>query len=327
MDRTEDDVEYARENQDDLENKNKGAWNYTDVNRICNNLKYAAEYMYDQGFLPEPYPLQIKLDWTEADTMTIEQLNTMIVNNMNNLKSYSRIDLPWNNIALIANMDFNTANQLEQNIHNLATQEPLPPDAHTLEVEFGYGSGVYYANDVVTISSYGQEYEAVFDHWSGDHLENIENATSPITTYTMPHEDIKLTANYHGIVPHKLTIITESGTEEVNMLMGIDKQLIGDPAPFGKVFHHWKVDPEKYEENLYEPAATTTFTMPNENVTIEAVYVDIGKKQLVVINGEGSGEYEYMQKVVVKPTMPEGATFSGWSGDVQYLKDGESVRI
>ena len=41
--RTQADVEYARQNQSDLTNKNKGAWNYTDCNRVCNNLKYAAE--------------------------------------------------------------------------------------------------------------------------------------------------------------------------------------------------------------------------------------------------------------------------------------------
>ena len=47
MNRTNDDVSYARDHQNDLTNKNIGAWNYTDANRVCNNLKYAAEYMYE----------------------------------------------------------------------------------------------------------------------------------------------------------------------------------------------------------------------------------------------------------------------------------------
>ena len=117
-DRTQSDVEYAKQNQADLENKNKGAWNYTDCNRVCNNLKYAAEYMYEQGFLTEPYSMQIKLDWKETDIITYEMLNSMIVNNMNNLKTYSRPDLNWYPIASIANMDYSLSNWLEKNIQN-----------------------------------------------------------------------------------------------------------------------------------------------------------------------------------------------------------------
>ena len=108
--------------------KNIGAWNYTDANRVCNNLKYAAEYMYDQGFLSEPYSMSIKTNWTESDIITYEQLNSMIVQNMNNLKTYSRPDLEWHYVASIANMNYAVANWIEQNIHQLATQLPIPPE-------------------------------------------------------------------------------------------------------------------------------------------------------------------------------------------------------
>lgn len=319
MNRTNDDVSYARDHQNDLTNKNIGAWNYTDANRVCNNLKYAAEYMYEQGFLSQPYSMQIKLDWKETDIMTSESLNSMIVDNMNNLKSYSRPDLTWYPIASIANMDYSIANWLERNIDALATQVPMPPDTYKLTVENGSGSGNYEAETVVTIKANPPETGEVFDRWSGDHLENIGDATSEVTTYTMPNQDITLTANYTGVIPHTLTVTTYTETETVRLAMGDIHYIEADPAPQGKVFHHWVVEPSTYEKNLYEPAASTHFTMPNEDVTLTAFYITKGEKQLVVNNGRGSGWYEYDTYAAVSSNKPTNAIFTNWTGDTQYL--------
>ena len=319
MNRTNDDVSYARDHQNDLTNKNIGAWNYTDANRVCNNLKYAAEYMYEQGFLSQPYSMQIKLDWKETDIMTSESLNSMIVDNMNNLKSYSRPDLTWYPIASIANMDYSVANWLERNIDALATQVPMPPDTYKLTVENGSGSGSYEAETVVTIRANPPETGEVFDRWSGDHLENIGDATSEVTTYTMPNQDITLTANYTGVIPHTLTVTTYTKTETVRLAMGDIHYIEADPAPQGKVFHHWVVEPSIYEKNLYEPAASTHFTMPNEDVTLTAFYITKGEKQLVVKNGRGSGWYEYDTYAAVSSNKPTNAIFTNWTGDTQYL--------
>ena len=319
MNRTNDDVSYARDHQNDLTNKNIGAWNYTDANRVCNNLKYAAEYMYEQGFLSQPYSMQIKLDWKETDIMTSESLNSMIVDNMNNLKSYSRPDLTWYPIASIANMDYSIANWLERNIDALATQVPMPPDTYKLTVENGSGSGSYEAETVVTIRANPPETGEVFDRWSGDHLENIGDATSEVTTYTMPNQDITLTANYTGVIPHTLTVTTYTETETVRLAMGDIHYIEADPAPQGKVFHHWVVEPSIYEKNLYEPAASTHFTMPNEDVTLTAFYITKGEKQLVVKNGRGSGWYEYDTYAAVSSNKPTNAIFTNWTGDTQYL--------
>ena len=319
MNRTFADVAYAREHQNDLINKNIGAWNYTDLNRICNNLKYAAEYMYDRGFLSQPYTMQIKTDWTENDIITYEQLNTMIVNNMNNLKSYSRKDLNWYSIPSIVSMDYSIANRLEFNINALATQEPLPEDTYTLTVINGSGTGEYEVDTEVNIYADPPEEGMIFDHWSGDHLENLDNPTSSVTKYTMPREDATLQANYSGTIPHNLTIITYSQTSYYNLVAGATQHIEADPAPQGKVFHHWEVEPSQYEDNLYEPAATTTFTMPNDVVTLTAVYITKGQKRLEVNNGTGTGWYEYDTYVQVSPSIPAGSTFTNWTGDIQYL--------
>lgn len=317
--RTKADVEYARQHQNDLVNKNIGAWNYTDLNRICNNLKYAAEHMYEQGFLNEPYSMQITLNWTETDIITYETLNSMIVNNMNNLKTYSRPDLSWYPISSIVNMDYILANALERNIHALATQVPMPPDKFTLTVEDGTGSGEYEARTIVSIVANDAPEGMIFSRWSGDHLENIGSATAMITTYQMPYENITLKANYTSAVPHTLKVVTYSGTTTHQLYMGDIHYIEADPAPQDKVFHHWEVTPSEYENKLYEPAATTHFTMPNEAVTLTAVYITRGEKQLKVINGNGSGYYEYDTYAAISSNKPSGATFTQWTGDTQYL--------
>lgn len=319
MDRNYADVEYARTHQNDLVNKHKGAWNYTDLNRICNNLKYAAEYMYEQGFLKEPYSLNVKTDWTEKDIITLEALNTMIVNPMNNLKTYSRPDLNWNPITSIVNMDYTTANWLERNIHRLATQVPMPPDKFKLTVENGSGSGEYEARTIVTIKADAAPEGMIFDYWSGDHLENIGSATAMITTYEMPLQDIKLKANYTDAIPHTLTVVTYTNTNTYNLSMGDIQYIEADPAPQGKVFHHWEVEPATHKNNLYEPAATTHFTMPNEAVTLTAVYITKGEKYLNVVNGNGTGYYEYDTYAFISSKKPSGAVFTRWTGDTQYL--------
>ena len=331
-DRTNEDVAYARTHQNDLTNKNKGAWNYTDANRVCNNLKYAAERMYEQGFFNQPYSIQVKLDWKETDIITYEELNSMIVDNMNNLKTYSRSDLAWYPVASIANMDYNTANWIELNIDALAKQEPIPEDSFTLTVENGSGSGIYEANTVVTIQAYPPAEGEIFSYWSGDHLENIGSGTVSVTTYTMPYEDIRLKANYTGTMPHNLTIITNTKTETILLSMGDTYYVEADPAPFGKVFHHWDVEPSTYEDNFYEPAASTYFTMPNEDVTISAFYITTGQKQLIVQNGQGSGWYDYDTYVSVKSDKPSDGIFTNWTGDTQYLsrdatEEYNSIRI
>lgn len=320
FDRTSADVDYARANQADLTNKHKGAWNYVDANRVCNNLKYAAEHMYREGFLSKPYVMSVKTDWKETDIITYEEINTMIVNNMNNLRTYSRPDLQWFPIALIANMDFNVANWLERNIDELAHQVPMPPEKFTLTVEYGSGSGEYEANTVVEIVADPPPEEGlIFDHWSGDHLENIEHATAARTTYKMPYMDINLKANYSNAVPHTLTVKTYTNTITEQLMMGGVLKIEADPAPLGKVFYEWKVSPAEYEDQLYEPAASTHFTMPNADVTLTAVYITVGDKYLNVVNGTGSGWYSYDTNVQISPIVPNGSTFTSWSGDTQYL--------
>lgn len=317
--RTQADVDYAKTHQNDLVNKNKGAWNYTDLNRICNNLKYAAEYMYEQGFLLTPYSLQMKLDWKETDIVTYEILNTMIVQVMNDLKTYSRPDLQWYPVISITNMDYSLANWLERNIHALATQVPIPPDKYKLTVKKGTGSGEYEANTVVEIQADPAEEGYIFSHWSGNHLENIEKPNAAITKYKMPYSDIILEANYTSAIPHTLTVETYTKTYSTDLSMGAIHFIEADPAPQGKVFHHWEVEPNTHVDNLYEPAASTHFTMPNEAVKLTAVYITKGEKQLKVINGNGSGYYEYDTYAAISSSKPANTVFTKWTGDTQYL--------
>lgn len=318
--RTEDDTIYARQHQASLETKHIGAWNYVDMNRVCNNLQYAAERMYEIGWLSAPYPLQLKLDWVETDKISYEQLNTMVVKNMNNLILYSDQEILWHPISAIANMDYVTANQLEQNIFWLATQDPPAPDTYELSIRDGDGSGRYEPGTVVPISAYSLQGE-VFQYWAGDHPENIEDIMSPETNYTMPSQNASLYPVYnHAEITHTLTVNTETIKENISLLYGEVYTVSADPAPLGKVFYDWEVSPEEDIILLERQSATATITMPNHNVSLKAVYIDRNKKQLAVWDGTGSGQYEYNTLVAISANPPaEGYKFSKWTGDTQYL--------
>ena len=135
----------------------------------------------------------------------------------------------------------------------------------------------------------------------------------------MPYQDIILQANYTSAIPHTLTVVTYTSTNTYSLSMGEIQYIEADPAPQGKVFHHWDVSPSTHDDKLYEPASTTHFTMPNEDVTLTAVYITKGEKQLKVVNGNGSGYYEYDTYAAISSSKPSGATFTQWTGDTQYL--------
>lgn len=339
MDRTYEDVMYAYEHQNDLVNKHKGAWNYTDCNRVCNNLLYAAQWMYEQEFFPEPLSFNIKTDWRETDIITSEQLQNMILDPLMQMYAVSRPDLEWRSVGSLSNMTFMTANDLEYDIDLLAHQLPMPPEQYELTVEDGTGSGHYVGRTIVNITANPAPEGQVFSHWEGDHLENLGDRESPTTTYEMPYEDVVLYARYTDAIPHAFTLTTHSGTMTQNLYMGTSIDIEADPAPNDKVFYKWIIEPEEYEEYLHENTATTTFIMPNDAVSLTAFYITKGNKHLKIINGtitaSGSNEgyYPYDTYVAIQSNKPEGATFTGWSGNyTQYLtqpasEEFNSVRI
>lgn len=87
----------------------KGAYNYTDLNRIGNTVKYLADALNSSG---RSVTVVAKRDWTVADIPTNAQM-TAFLNDLTLLKrNYSGITLAVP--TSMNNLDFETANRIEQ---------------------------------------------------------------------------------------------------------------------------------------------------------------------------------------------------------------------
>lgn len=106
-DRTDADVTYAIENQSSPQHL-KGAYNYSDLNRIEEWCEYLATELTNVGYV---ISITTKTDWTEDDFPTQAQLER-IRNNVNTIKTayYSSTNVPSN----MNKMTFKKANDIEK---------------------------------------------------------------------------------------------------------------------------------------------------------------------------------------------------------------------
>ena len=107
----------------------------------------------------------------------------------------------------------------------------------------------------------------VFDHWeivSGN--VTLENADKADTAFTMPAEPISLKAVYNTIHSIHTTFCT---ADPASAIVGTEITVTADERP-GYVFDRWEASDgvELYDED----GLTAKFTMPDNDVTIEAKY-------------------------------------------------------
>ena len=108
----------------------------------------------------------------------------------------------------------------------------------------------------------------VFDHWkivSGN--VTLEDANKAETTFTMPAESISLKAVYNTI--HSINTNEFCTADPASAIKGTEITVTADERP-GYVFDRWAVSDgvELYDED----GLTAKFTMPDNDVTIEAKY-------------------------------------------------------
>ena len=122
----------------------------------------------------------------------------------------------------------------------------------------------------------------VFDKWtveSGD--AELSDATAATTTFTMPAENVAVKANFIGVDVERYTITVSddgngTGVAQVDGQMvdkveaGVEVAVTATPAE-GFVFDKWTV--ESGDAELADAtSATTTFTMPAEDVELKAEF-------------------------------------------------------
>lgn len=125
-DRTKSDVDYAKANESNSEH-NKGALNYTDLNRIEGNYKYAADILREGGYFVKHTPrnytetiydstgtaqTRVCTEWDELNIPWKSEIDR-IRQNHNSLAVYFLNDLKLPEIAFGNGLDYAEANLLE----------------------------------------------------------------------------------------------------------------------------------------------------------------------------------------------------------------------
>ena len=162
-----------------------------------------------------------------------------------------------------------------------------------------------------------------FDKWVVDSgTITLADATSATTTFTMPAEDVEVTATYKDISVTTYNVTVNSGTADaITAASGATVTITAGTAPAGKEFDKWVVDSGTI--TLADAtSATTTFTMPAEDVEVTATYKDISVTTYNVAFESNGGSVVAAQTVAdgskaVKPSDPtkNGFTFDGWYQD------------
>lgn len=112
-DRTQADVDLIR--LDPTNENNKGAYNYTDLNRIENNCKYVMTLLNNSGLFYIPVVIEVKTDWNVRDIPHIKEINR-IRQNIITLMNGMKLGDGYKEIEFSDTMDYIKANILEKNL-------------------------------------------------------------------------------------------------------------------------------------------------------------------------------------------------------------------
>ena len=185
------------------------------------------------------------------------------------------------------------------------------------------------AGTSVTVVANAPETNYVFDSWTatGVSLTAAQLAASTVT-FTMPAANVTLKANYKQ---NTHTITVHNGQSDVTeALAGATVQLTADIAESGKVFDHWQIDSNNVTVSDVN-SEIATFTMPNADVEVTAVYatatytvsVDGGK-----VNGKLSEKYEAGATVtVVADAAEDGLVFDFWHASGVTLANDKAALV
>lgn len=185
---------------------------------------------------------------------------------------------------------------------------------YTLTVRNGSGSGLYRAGANVTVTANAAPEGKRFKEWSGISNSWIISGskTSPTVTFTMPSYNDYIEATYEDICVNTVTVNggTGGGSYEDGSSVTVTANV---PAP-GKRFKEWTGANGLVFTSGSATAATATFTMPKNAVTLTATYEDI-LYPVTVTGGAGGGDYAMGSSVTVTANAPaSGKRFKEWTG-------------
>ena len=166
-----------------------------------------------------------------------------------------------------------------------------------------------------------------FSNWTSSDV-TLTNASSSSTSFVMPNNAVTITANY--TVNSNSVSITgtpdaggiESGFGNYDAFSTVN--ISATPAT-GYTFSDWQVsNGDVTLANAF--SSSTTFTMPNGNVSITAVYIPLSYNVTLTGDGteNGGGSKTYGSTVNISATARIGYTFSNWTSSDVTLTNASS---
>ena len=169
----------------------------------------------------------------------------------------------------------------------------------------------------------------VFDRWEvnyGDVVVDDKNAEE--TTFTMPDSMVVLTARYKAL--QSITLENGkayAGGEEITTAKKGTEVTIKAENLDGKVFDHWEIVSGNVTlEDAYK--AETTFTMPAESISLEAVYNTIHSIHATFCTADPASAIVGTE-ITVTAESREGYVFDHWeaSDGVELTEDGLTAKF
>lgn len=176
---------------------------------------------------------------------------------------------------LSAGWDF--LGETENGTNNVWTMNGYPAfvrllSKHLLTVENGTEGGLYYAGELAQVDANAASPGYCFLYWEtvpSEYTNRLEDVSGISTRFAMPDEPVMLMAVYGNI--YELSVY--EGIGGGSFLAGETANISADAASAGYAFLRWAISPAEYTNNIADASSvTTTFTMPETNVALTAVY-------------------------------------------------------
>lgn len=212
------------------------------------------------------------------------------------------------------------------NVKLIATYKSEPV-TYLVTVTGGSGSGDYEAGQMVRVVAGTPQEGMAFDQWeiTGIVLNEGEK-TSASLGFEMPANAVTLNATYKEKTQTYQLVVENGygfGTYEPGTLVDVTAY----PAKNGMYFSHWEAEGIVLSDDDTQTAAVT-IQMPENEVTLEAVYKDIPTLKVTggsILSPDDSGSYLPGTKVTVTAQIPEGKEFDCWTAENITLHDTEKT--
>jgi len=161
------------------------------------------------------------------------------------------------------------------------------------------------------------------------------NATEEATTFTMPAQNITVTANFQAVYNLTMAEDPAAGGQAVDVdgkgayPQGTVVSIKAEPAA-GYGFSGWTAPAGAFEDDT---AAETTFTMPAQNVTVTAGFEIVFNLTMAedpaaggeAVDVDGKGAYAQNATVTIRAEPAQGYGFVNWTSEPEGIIDDEDA--